>query len=81
MTVANGKVNPAPKRYDVPLGSTVRLTVNSDVVDEVHLHGYDVEETVRPGNPAVITFKADQPGLFEVETHESKRTLFQLQVS
>lgn len=68
--VRSGEVTPAPDRFPVKLGDKVRITVTSDVPDAVHLHGYDIEKPVSPGRPAVLTFRADQPGLFELETHE-----------
>jgi hypothetical protein len=69
--VTDGEVTPAPDRFLVSRGDRVRITVNSDAADAVHLHGYDIEKPVRPENPAVLVFEADQPGLFELETHEA----------
>jgi cytoskeletal protein RodZ len=79
--VANGKVTPATQQYDVPVGSTVHFTVTSDVADEVHLHGYDIEKKVAAGGTVVFDFVADQTGVFEVETHTTNLTLFKLSVS
>jgi cytoskeletal protein RodZ len=79
--VANGKVTPATKQYDVPVGSKVHFTVTSDVADEVHLHGYDIEKKVAAGGTVVFDFVADQTGVFEVETHGTNLTLFKLSVS
>ena len=39
--------------------------------DELHVHGYDIEEELPAGKQATIDFTADQTGVFEVETHES----------
>ena len=52
----------------------------SDQPDEVHVHGFENEKAVRPGKPAIINLTADQPGIFEVETHESELQLLQLVV-
>ncbi len=74
-------VDPEPSRIKVPVDAKVRLTVSSDVANEIHVHGYEIYKDVEPGKPAVITFKADQQGLFEVETHESPVLILgQLQV-
>lgn len=78
--VRDGEVTPAPRRVQVNQGQTVRLIVKSDHTDAVHVHGYGVEKKVTPSQPAVITFTADVPGLFEVETHDPALQLLQLQV-
>jgi heme/copper-type cytochrome/quinol oxidase subunit 2 len=62
-------------------GAHVTLAVTSDVADEVHVHGYDVETELEPGTPAELTFDATIPGVFEVELHESGTVLLTLQVS
>jgi heme/copper-type cytochrome/quinol oxidase subunit 2 len=78
---ADGSVTPAPERVPVPLGSPVRLTVTSDVADEIHVHGYELEQPVAAGGSTTFRFTADQAGLFEVEAHETALQLLQLQVS
>ena len=79
-SVRDGKATPKPRRVQVPVGSTVRLQVTSDVDDEVHVHGFDVEEPLAAGRPTTIELHAEQPGLFEVETHETELELLQLEV-
>ena len=78
--VTDGQVSPPPHRVKVEQGETVRLVVTSDDPDRVHVHGYDLERQVTPSQPAVITFTADQVGVFEVETHQSGLQLLQLQI-
>ena len=68
------------QRVQVALGSTVRLVVDGDEPDELHVHGYDVTADVVPGEPAVVAFLADIPGVFEVELHDSGAALPSLQV-
>jgi plastocyanin len=80
VTIQKGKINPPPGRVRVSRGEKVQIVVTSDEADEVHVHGYDLEKPLRPGKPTTIEFTADQPGLFEVETHELDKVLFQLQV-
>jgi heme/copper-type cytochrome/quinol oxidase subunit 2 len=67
-------------RVKVPLGAKVRLEVTADRADEVHLHGYDRKVDVEPGEPAVLEFTADVPGVFEVELEEASLKLVELQV-
>jgi plastocyanin len=80
VSVRDGKVDPRPDRIPVSPGETVRLVVTSDVADEMHVHGYDLEKALPAGQPATLEFVADQPGLFEVETHETEKKLCWLQV-
>lgn len=78
--ITGTRVSPPPSHIDVTKGTTVVLTVTSDAADELHVHGYDLEEPLVPGAPLRITFVASQVGSFDVETHESGLTLFQLRV-
>ncbi|MBB4932286.1 plastocyanin [Lipingzhangella halophila] len=80
ISVQDGTVSPEPGRVEVEQGQSVRLTVDSDSSDTVHLHGYDIEEPVTPDEPATLSFTADQSGLFELETHESHTLLTQVAV-
>lgn len=68
-------------RYQVPVGEEVTITVVADLVEEVHVHGYDLSADIAPGSPGVITFIADIPGIFEVELEVSHQPLFELVVS
>ncbi|GAA4192733.1 hypothetical protein GCM10022252_34590 [Streptosporangium oxazolinicum] len=80
VTIAGRQVTPPPGRIDVTKGQTVKITVTGDAADVAHVHGYDKAADLKPGTPATIEFVADQDGLFEVETHDSKLQLFQLVV-
>jgi hypothetical protein len=80
VSVKDGKVSPKVHRVKVAAGSPVRILVSSDVDDEVHVHGYDIEREVSAGQSTTIEFTADQTGVFDVETHESGLLLLQLQV-
>ena len=82
VSVANGQVSPSPdRRVEVARGDTVRIVITSDQPDEVHVHGYDLEEEIEAGRPTAVEFVADQPGSFEVELHEiDPGLLFTLQV-
>jgi plastocyanin len=74
-------IEPAPSRVKVPEGGTVRLTVTSDVDNELHVHGVEIYKDLVAGKPTTVTFTAEQTGLFEIETHEEPVLLLtQLQV-
>jgi hypothetical protein len=70
----------APAEPAVSVGEPVRMVVSSDTPDEVHVHGYDLIARVRPGKRAEMRFRADIPGVFEVELEGSGRLLFELKV-
>jgi hypothetical protein len=78
--VTGGEATGDTGRVPVGLGDEVTLSVTSDVADELHLHGYDLEAQLEPGQPAVLTFPADIAGVFEAELHEAGTVLLSLQV-
>lgn len=67
-------------RLRVRTGESVTITVQSTATDEVHLHGYDRSAPVSSDVPAVLTFKATIPGVFEVELERLGKQLASLQV-
>ena len=68
-------------RYEVSLGDTVTLLVTSSLVDELHLHGYDLFADLEPGARAELTFTADIPGIFEAELEGAGIELVSIEVS
>lgn len=80
VTFAGGAVQGGVSRTPVQLGRKVRLVVNSDVADEVHVHGYDLKAEVPGGGVGTVEFVADQPGVFEVELESRGAQLAQLEV-
>ena len=81
LTVAGGKVTGDTGRVKVPLGSRVRITVTSDVADEVHVHLYDLKQEISANSPGSIEFVADKPGVVEVELEHAKLPLTRLAIS
>ncbi|MGI5201171.1 hypothetical protein ACQEU6_06195 [Spirillospora sp. CA-108201] len=80
MTVTGGKPRTAQRRVKVPRGVAVEITVTGDTADEFHLHGYDRELELRPGQAATLRFTAGTPGVFEAELHHSGARVLELQV-
>ncbi|MFG1866786.1 cupredoxin domain-containing protein [Micromonospora arborensis] len=78
--IVKRRVDPPTGRITVDKGKLVRITVTSDVSDELHVHGYDLGARLPAGTPGSVEFRADKTGLFEVETHETELVLFQLVV-
>lgn len=61
-------------------GGTIRFRVTDDTADEVHLHGYDIEEAVGPGKAAKFSVPATITGRFEVELHETATPIAEVTV-
>lgn len=80
VVVADGAVT-TPIAAEVALGAEVLLRISSDVADEVHVHGYDLETEVPAGGTGELRFSADAAGVFEVEFHESGLLLLRLTVA
>ena len=78
---AGGGVVGGVGRSSIGRGDAVELRVTADVVDEVHVHGYDLFADVAPGSPATISFVADIPGVWEVELEGAGALLVELEVS
>jgi heme/copper-type cytochrome/quinol oxidase subunit 2 len=75
-----GQRLPDPATIEVTQGQRVSLRVEADVSDEVHVHGYDLLADLSPGRRATITFRADIPGVFEIELERAGQPLAQLEV-
>jgi hypothetical protein len=67
--IKGGSVVGGPPNIKVTKGEHVRIVVSADAHDDIHLHGYDIEKPVEPGQPAQFNFSADIEGVFEIESH------------
>ncbi len=67
--ISAGKVVGGPAEIHAKNGDTVVIIVGADAPDDIHLHGYDIEKKVAPGEPATFRFKANLEGEFEIESH------------
>jgi hypothetical protein len=70
IVVRGGEPVGGVRNVTVPKGRQVVLVVNSDVADEVHLHGYNLKRDVAPGAPARLPFRATINGTVEVELEQ-----------
>ena len=80
LDVAGGKPVDGVQRHRIDAGNAVTIVVNGDTTDELHIHGYDLVVPFAPGQPGSITFEANIPGIFEVETHHHGDLVIELQV-
>lgn len=67
--ITGKQVDPAPAEVQVAPGQTLTLTVTSDHDDELHAHGFEVEQELKAGVPTTVQLRTDLPGSYEVETH------------
>lgn len=62
-------------------GEQVRFKVDSDVSDEVHMHGYDIGKDVEAGGSVSFDFPASIEGVFEAELEDRKEQILELTVN
>jgi hypothetical protein len=65
----------SPDEVSVTEGQEVTLQITSDHPIEFHVHGYDLEEEVQPGEPAELMFEATTTGRFPIEDHDTEAEL------
>ncbi|HEY2334527.1 MAG TPA: hypothetical protein VGH58_05940 [Solirubrobacterales bacterium] len=90
-TNANGKVPTIIVKDGKPIGGVRQLTYNrgeqihfvvdSDVSDEVHVHGYDIMKDVKAGSSVSFDFPASIEGVFEAELEGRKEQIIELTVN
>ena len=61
-----------PKTIRAEKNDIVQIVVTTNIPDEMHLHGYDIEKEAGPGKPARFKFKANVEGAFELESHAAE---------
>lgn len=81
IAVKGGKPVGGVAELEYDAGERVRFRVRSDAADEVHVHGYDVEEEIPAGGSVLVSFPADIEGIFEVELHGSEEQIAELRVN
>ena len=67
-------------RTDADIGDRVRVTVEGDFDEQVHVHGYDLYIEPDAADPT-LEFDALIPGRFEIELEQSGRLVLELTVS
>lgn len=81
IVIEGGEPAGGVQELEFTAGDQVVFEVDSDVAEEVHVHGYDIEVDVEPGKPAKVDFTADIEGIFEVELEESAVQIAELTVN
>jgi hypothetical protein len=62
-------------------GEQIHFIVDSDVSDEVHMHGYDIMKDVKAGGSVSFDFPATIEGVFEAELEGRKEQILELTVN
>lgn len=78
LSIEEGEMSPS--EISVNQGDMVTLHITSDERMDFHVHGYNVEREVAPGQTARLHFEADLTGRFEIEDHETEEELGVLEV-
>lgn len=79
--VRNAKPVGGIKDLNFKKGGRVRFKVDSDVADEIHVHGYDIMKDVKPGHPITFSFPGKIDGEFVVELEGRKQQIATLKVN
>jgi len=80
IVVEGGQPAAGVVELDYSRGELIRFDVESDVAEEVHVHGYEVIKDVEPGKVAKFGFPAEIEGGFEVELEGSHTQIAALTV-
>lgn len=81
IVVKNGKPVGGIAELTYNEGEEVRFKVDSDVSDEVHMHGYDIMKDVKAGGSVTFEFPATIEGVFEAELEGRKEQILELTVN
>lgn len=81
IAIENGEPVGGIKQLTYNKGEEVRFKVDSDVSDEVHMHGYDIMKDVKAGGSVSFDFPATIEGVFEAELEGRKEQILELTVN
>lgn len=81
IVVRNGEPVGGIEELEYSAGDQIRFRVESDVADEIHVHGYDLMEDVPAGGAVSFDFPAEIEGIFEVELEGRKEQIAELRVN
>jgi hypothetical protein len=81
IVIKNGKPVGGIAKLTYNEGEQVRFKVDSDVSDEVHMHGYDIMKDVEAGGSVTFDFPATLEGIFEAELEDRGEQILELTVN
>jgi hypothetical protein len=78
--VVNGQPQGGVRRLEFQKGDRIRFKVQSDVADEIHVHGYDLMKDVTAGGSVSFSFAGTIEGRFEIELENAGTQIAELEV-
>jgi len=81
ITIKSGEPVGGVQEFEYSAGDQVRFKVDSDVADEIHIHGYDLMKDVAAAGSVSFSFPAEIEGIFEVELEGRKEQIAELRVN
>lgn len=81
IVIRSGEPVGGVEELEYSAGDQVRFQVESDVADEVHVHGYDLMEDISAGGKVAFDFAAEIEGIFEVELEGRREQIAELRVN
>jgi hypothetical protein len=81
IVIEDGKPVGGVEEFTYDAGDRVRFRVESDVSDEVHVHGYDLMKDVEAGGSVGFDFPATIEGVFEAELEDRGEQILELRVN
>jgi hypothetical protein len=81
IVIKNGEPVGGVQELEYSAGDQIRFEVDSDVADEIHVHGYDLMKDVPAGGSVSFSFPAEIEGIFEVELEELGEQIAELRVN
>lgn len=80
VTIDGQQITPNGKRIEVAVGEPMRFRVKSDRAGELHVHSNPEQTLDYPKGTSTSELTIDNPGIVDVEGHESETVIVQLEV-
>jgi Cu-Zn family superoxide dismutase len=81
IVVRDGEPLGGVQELEYDAGEEIAFRVESDVADEIHVHGYDLMKDVKAGGSVEFAFPAEIEGIFEVELEGRMEQIAEIQVN
>ncbi len=81
IVIKDGKPVGGVQQLSFTEGDDIQFTVDSDVSDEVHFHGYDIGKDVEAGGSVTFDVPATITGVFEVELESRVEQIAEITVN
>jgi len=81
IVIKNGKPVGGITELTYNEGDQIRFKVDSDVSDEIHVHGYELMKDVEAGGSVSFDFPASIEGVFEAELEGRKEQILEFTVN